>query len=132
MTTKLSRLRLVLSSIRNILVVTKPFDPALVPLTRDLAIWIIETYKHVQVFVQEPLRSASGFDYESITEKSSAVRERLKFWGREFIKTRADDVNLAITLGGDGTVLYTSWLFQVRVFMVGSCVCFLGRIFQWV
>ncbi|TPX40802.1 NAD+ kinase [Synchytrium endobioticum] len=125
MTTKLSKLRLVLSSIRNILVVTKPFDPSLVPLTRDLAVWLVETYPTVNVFVQEPLRSADGFDYDSLKENSPAVRDRLKFWGREFIKTRADDVSLAITLGGDGTVLYTSWLFQkqsppVMPFFLGS------------
>ncbi|TPX37075.1 NAD+ kinase [Synchytrium microbalum] len=123
MTTKLSRLQLKLN-VRNILVVTKPFDPALVPLTRDLAVWLVETYP-VEVYVQEPLRTAEGFDYDEICSQSDKVKSRLKFWGREFIRNRADDVNLAITLGGDGTVLYSSWLFQkqsppVMPFYLGS------------
>jgi NAD+ kinase len=38
--------------------------------------------------------------------------EQLRFWDEQFCKDNYDMIDLVITLGGDGTVLHTSWLFQ--------------------
>ena len=38
--------------------------------------------------------------------------KRLKFWNAEDIHQHVDEIDFIMTLGGDGTVLFASWLFQ--------------------
>jgi len=43
-------------------------------------------------------------------------KQYLRFWTADTCQQgNFDDVDLIVTLGGDGTVLYTSWLFQREV-----------------
>ena len=37
---------------------------------------------------------------------------RTQFWNPGFCCSHSHKIDLVVTLGGDGTVLYTSWLFQ--------------------
>lgn len=39
-------------------------------------------------------------------------KSRLLFWTPEFCRTSPNEIDFIITLGGDGTVLFASWLFQ--------------------
>lgn len=50
---------------------------------------------------------------------------RLRYWNNEMCRTRPHTFDFVVTLGGDGTVLYASWLFQrivppVLSFALGS------------
>ncbi|KAK8002524.1 glycosyltransferase family 31 protein [Apiospora arundinis] len=42
----------------------------------------------------------------------STIEKRVRFWNENMCRTRPHTFDLVITLGGDGTVLYASWLFQ--------------------
>lgn len=94
-------MRLRVESCKAVMVVTKPQDPCLIPLTRELVIWIFENF-HINVYVGHELKSNKEFDYEGIGH-----HHRLKFWTPEWVQNNAEDVGLVITLGGDGTVLFT-------------------------
>ncbi|KAG0235668.1 hypothetical protein BGW42_004907 [Actinomortierella wolfii] len=102
-------------AISNILIVTKP-DPKLNKLTKELSIWLLETYPDITLLVDKRLEDTSSFKYHEIVEQCPTWRSRLRFWECEIHQNIApEDVHLAITLGGDGTVLYTTWMFQRRV-----------------
>ncbi|KAJ3062617.1 NAD(+) kinase [Podochytrium sp. JEL0797] len=46
---------------------------------------------------------------------SDSIGDKVKHWNPEFCHSHGAEVDLVVTLGGDGTVLYTSSLFQNRV-----------------
>lgn len=76
------------------MLVTKVGDSRLHKLTYDLANWIEQN--NIQVFVGEELKS-SNYQFKEFWNKSNC------------------SMDMVVTLGGDGTVLYTSWLFQQHV-----------------
>jgi NAD kinase len=52
------------------------------------------------------------FHLKNESSKFSKIQDRIKYWNPEFCATCYENIDLILTLGGDGTVLYTSWLFQ--------------------
>ena len=52
------------------------------------------------------------FDAASITSGNALANTRLKYWSNELCRRRPQTFDIVISLGGDGTVLYASWLFQ--------------------
>ncbi|KAJ3326068.1 NAD(+) kinase, partial [Blyttiomyces sp. JEL0837] len=57
---------------------------------------------------------AKAFDVKNLIELYPHYLEKMQFWSAGFCakRERAEDVDFIVTLGGDGTVLFTSWLFQ--------------------
>ncbi|KAG0215352.1 hypothetical protein BGX28_000092 [Mortierella sp. GBA30] len=110
----LSRTVVKLPPISNILIVTKP-DPKLTKLTKELSVWLLEHFTGVTIYVDKKLQERSSFKYKEILEQHPSWSDRLQFWTLECHKNSAKEIHLAVTLGGDGTVLYTAWLFQNRV-----------------
>ncbi|KAI1811583.1 ATP-NAD kinase [Poronia punctata] len=127
----------------RIFLLTKPYDEDLIPKTRLLAKWLLSKDRDVRytVHVQEDLRHNKHYDINGLIEElqreyveagemdEEAAREnvtrRLRFWTEDMCRKRPHDFDLIITLGGDGTVLYASWLFQrivppVLSFALGS------------
>ncbi|KAI1297841.1 hypothetical protein EDD11_006907 [Mortierella claussenii] len=111
---QLSRTVVKLPPISNILIVTKP-DPKLARLTKDLSIWLLETFPDITLYVDRKLQDRSSFRYHEILAHNPSWEDRLQFWTLECHKDAAKQIHLAVTLGGDGTVLYTTWMFQHRV-----------------
>ncbi|KAF9930082.1 NAD(+) kinase [Modicella reniformis] len=107
----LSRTVVKLPPITNILIVTKP-DPELTKLTKDLSLWLLETFPGIVLFVDKKLQDRSAFRYQEILEHNPSWKDRLQFWTWECHKSPSKQIHLAVTLGGDGTVLYTAWMFQ--------------------
>lgn len=117
-------------AVRNIMIITKARDNTLVNLTRELAIWLLTTPRYgkdvgVNVYVDSKLRKSRRFGLESIVDKDERFKEMLRFWTPPLCLERPELFDLVITLGGDGTVLFTSWLFQrivppVLSFSLGS------------
>ncbi|KAF9906146.1 hypothetical protein EC991_000942 [Linnemannia zychae] len=105
-----------LPPISNVLIVTKP-DPKLAKLTKELSIWLIETFPGITLFVDKKLQDRSSFKYKEILDQHPEWNDRLQFWSKDDRKSGAKErqIHLAVTLGGDGTVLYTAWMFQQRV-----------------
>ena len=117
-------------AVRNVMIVTKARDNQLVVLTRELAIWLLETPRYgsdlgVNVYVDAKLRGSKRFDASGILAQNSRFQHMLKFWTPDLCWSQPEKFDLVLTLGGDGTVLFTSWLFQrvvppVLSFSLGS------------
>ncbi|THX02245.1 ATP-NAD kinase [Aureobasidium pullulans] len=117
-------------AVRNVMIVTKARDNALVDLTRELAEWLLVKPRYgsdvgVNVYVDSKLRRSKRFDADSLTAKDSRFESMLRFWTPALCWASPELFDLVITLGGDGTVLFTSWLFQrivppVMSFSLGS------------
>ncbi|BFZ59551.1 hypothetical protein YB2330_000562 [Saitoella coloradoensis] len=132
--------------IRNILIVTKDSDHSLVPLTRDVATWLLSQHvlpssaasassqhnhssssksKGLNVYVNHQFENSPNFDAAGILAENESYHNRLKFWTPELCARHPHLFDFVVTLGGDGTVLFTSWLFQrvvppVLSFSLGS------------
>ncbi|EAQ90604.1 hypothetical protein CHGG_02539 [Chaetomium globosum CBS 148.51] len=128
--------------VRTIFVLTKIYDPELIGKTRELCRWLLDWERDVRytVYVDRELKDNKRFDAaglveevrqdyvasEEVSEEASwDVAKRLRFWTEEMCRARPHTFDFVITLGGDGTVLYASWLFQrivppVLSFALGS------------
>ncbi len=125
---KLSQVRLKLN-VRNVFILTKAHDKTLIAKTREMAEWLLQSKNPeghpYTVWVEETMKHSSYFDAEGITAKDPAYKDRLKYWTNELCKKRPHTFDLGVCLGGDGTVLYASWLFQrvpppIMSFALGS------------
>jgi NAD+ kinase len=104
-------------TVRNVMIVTKARDNALVYLTRELAEWLMTTSRYgsdvgVNVYVDHKLRKSKRFDAPSLLAKDSRYENMLRWWTPDLCWETPEIFDLVLTLGGDGTVLFTSWLFQ--------------------
>jgi NAD+ kinase len=117
-------------AVRNIIVITKARDNTLVTLTRELTQWLLETPRYgkdvgVNVWVDKKLKKSKRFDLDGLYAQNSRFKDMLGFWDPALCLEKPELFDLVVTLGGDGTVLYTSWLFQrivppVLAFSLGS------------
>lgn len=122
------------------LIVTKARDNNLVLLTRELTIWLM-THKRkgrdrgLIVYVDEQLRHSKRFDAAGIQEQHPDLFEpvrpkenhkqthqcldtnegQLRYWNSKICTSSPYLFDFVITLGGDGTVLFSSWIFQANV-----------------
>ncbi|KAF9329982.1 hypothetical protein BG006_007023 [Podila minutissima] len=90
---KIGRARVKLETPKTVMIVTKPGDE----------------------FVDEKLKDTPKFKYPSFLKSAKLgydYSKSLKFWTSDLCAQEAHLFDFAITLGGDGTVLFTSWLFQ--------------------
>lgn len=104
-------------AVRTVMIVTKARDNQLVTLTRDLALWLMSTPRYgsdlgVTVYVDAKLRNSKRFGAASIIESEPRFEHMLKYWSPDLCWSQPEKFDLVLTLGGDGTVLFTSWLFQ--------------------
>ncbi|KAK3328479.1 ATP NAD kinase [Cercophora scortea] len=135
--------------VKTIFLLTKIYDEDLIPKTRELTRWLLDKDRDVRyvVYVDEGLRDNKDFDAAGLVEEvqrsfvesgemteedaarngggSGGVSSRLRYWDEQMCRTRPHTFDFVITLGGDGTVLYASWLFQrivppVLSFALGS------------
>lgn len=117
-------------AVRNVMIVTKARDNQLVLLTRELTQWLLQTRRYgsdvgVNVYVDAKLRHSKRFDARSIADGNPRFEDMLKYWTPDLCWSQPEKFDLVLTLGGDGTVLFTSWLFQrivppVLSFSLGS------------
>ncbi|CZS98321.1 probable UTR1 protein, associated with ferric reductase activity [Rhynchosporium agropyri] len=104
-------------AVRNVMIVTKARDNQLVHLTRELATWLMSTPRYgselgVNVYVDAKLQASKRFGADKMLEEHPRFQHLLKYWKPEMCRDQPEKFDLVLTLGGDGTVLYTSWLFQ--------------------
>lgn len=104
-------------TVRNVMIVTKARDNNLVYLTRELAEWLLTTSRYgsdvgVNVYVDHKLRKSKRFDAASLVAKDKRFEDMLRYWTPDLCWETPEIFDLVLTLGGDGTVLFTSWLFQ--------------------
>lgn len=104
-------------TVRNVMIVTKARDNNLVYLTRELTEWLLTTSRYgsdvgVNVYVDHKLRKSKRFDAASLVAKDKRYEGMLRYWTPDLCWETPEIFDLVLTLGGDGTVLFTSWLFQ--------------------
>jgi NAD+ kinase len=104
-------------AVRNIMIVTKARDNQLVLLTRELTLWLLSTPRYgsdvgVNVYVDAKLRNSKRFNAAGILDENPRFQNMLKYWSPDLCWSQPEKFDLVLTLGGDGTVLFTSWLFQ--------------------
>ncbi|KAI8254102.1 NAD(+) kinase [Colletotrichum sp. SAR11_239] len=117
-------------AVRNVMIVTKARDNQLVYLTKELASWLLRTPRYgsdvgVNVYVDAKLRNSRRFDANGLLAENPAFQGMLRYWTPDLCWSQPEKFDLVLTLGGDGTVLFTSWLFQrivppVLSFSLGS------------
>ncbi|KOS16728.1 NAD(+) kinase [Escovopsis weberi] len=117
-------------AVRSVMIVTKARDNQLVYYTRELALWLLQTPRYgsdvgVNVYVDAKLRASKRFDADGILALDPRFRDMIKYWTPDICWSQPEKFDLVLTLGGDGTVLFTSWLFQrivppVLSFSLGS------------
>lgn len=137
---RLGSIRLKLK-VRTVFILTKAHDEELIDNTREMVKWLLSSERQVRynVWVEDNLKTNNKFDapglLEEVQKEYSGTSEangegkkldrRLRYWNNEMCRTRPHTFDFIITLGGDGTVLYASWLFQrivppVLSFALGS------------
>jgi len=129
--------------VKTVFLLTKVYDQDLIPKTRELTLWLLDRSRDVKytVYIQDKLKNNKKFDVQGLMEAAAKsyvaagemdheqamddIRRRLRYWDEPMCKSRPQTFDFVITLGGDGTVLYASWLFQrivppVLSFALGS------------
>jgi NAD+ kinase len=127
--------------VKTVFLLTKAHDETLIGNTREVAKWLLSPERQVRytVFVEDNLKDNKRFNSKGLLddlEKEYAkndeangdngkLEKRLRYWSNDMCKTRPHTFDFVVTLGGDGTVLYASWLFQrivppVLSFALGS------------
>lgn len=98
--------------VRTIMIVTKARDNSLIFLTREVVEWFLNQNKNITLYVDGKLENLKRFDYPDLIQTVPQAREYVRFWTKEFTINNPEIFDLVVTLGGDGTVLYVSNLFQ--------------------
>lgn len=129
--------------VKTIFILTKIHDVDLINSTREIVRWLLgpDQATRYNVYVEDRFRDNKRFNAAGIIDdlhedfvKAGSMREddkkdvissRLRYWDDHMCRTRPHTFDFVITLGGDGTVLYASWLFQrvvppVLSFALGS------------
>ncbi|KAL8763198.1 MAG: hypothetical protein Q9184_000915 [Pyrenodesmia sp. 2 TL-2023] len=123
---KLGSIRLKLK-VTTIFLLTKAHDSDLIELTRNIAGWLLAKERDTEytVYVENTLEHNRNFHAQGLVSQDPSIQSRLKYWDNELCRRHPHLFDFAVTLGGDGTLLYASWLFQrivppVLSFALGS------------
>ena len=104
-------------AVRTIMIITKARDNRLVFLTRELTEFLLKTPRYnsdlgVTVYVDAKLRTSARFDAAGLLASNPRCSDMLRYWTPNVCWEFPEKFDLVLTLGGDGTVLFTSWMFQ--------------------
>ncbi|KAH7138769.1 ATP-NAD kinase-like domain-containing protein [Dendryphion nanum] len=121
---KLAQIRLKLN-VRHVFILAKAHDEALITHAREMTEWLLTQESGYRVYVEDTLEHNDKFDAAGLVEKDTSYRGRLRFWNNKLCAEKPQTFDIVLALGGDGTVLYASWLFQrivppVLAFSLGS------------
>ena len=123
---KLSTIKVKLN-IRTVFLLNKLHDQTLIAKTREVVRWLLSRVQATQyvVYVEDTMRHNKIFNAEDLIAENPSYPSRLKYWTNELARKRPHTFDFVLSLGGDGTVLYASWLFQrvvppVLSFALGS------------
>lgn len=114
-------------NIKTVFLLTKAHDKTLIGKTREVTRWLLSKERDVQyiVYVEDTMEHNTAFNAVGLLAEDETFPGRLKYWNNDLARRRPHTFDFVVTLGGDGTVLYASWLFQrvvppVLSFALGS------------
>ena len=126
MSKKLGSIKLKLN-VKTVFLLTKAHDETLIGYTREMVEWLLSKERSTPyiVYVETTLEHNKKFDAHGLVSTDASREGRLKYWTNELCAKHPHTFDICITLGGDGTLLYASWLFQrivppVLSFSLGS------------
>ncbi|KAH6648969.1 ATP-NAD kinase [Truncatella angustata] len=128
---------------KSIFILTKVYDADLIPKTREVTKWLLSPERDVRytVYLEDSIKENKKFNMPGLLEElrkeyidaeemepdapKNALDKRLRYWNVQMCRSRPHTFDFVVSLGGDGTVLYASWLFQrivppVLSFALGS------------
>ncbi|KAF8449729.1 ATP-NAD kinase-like domain-containing protein [Kalaharituber pfeilii] len=111
--------------VKTFFLLTKPHDKNILKYTREIAVWLLSQPDNYIVYADQNIRESKEFNAAGIIAQDSSFAPRLRYWTPALCVNRPHTFDFVVTLGGDGTVLYASWLFQrivppVLSFALGS------------
>ncbi|CCX14181.1 Similar to Uncharacterized kinase C1B1.02c; acc. no. O13863 [Pyronema omphalodes CBS 100304] len=113
--------------VKDVFILTKPWDQSLVTQTREISKWLLEN--GYNVYIEDSFKCKPQFGADALFRELEITPGKkagnLGYWTPKMCTTKPGGFDFVITLGGDGTVLYASWLFQkvvppVLSFALGS------------
>ncbi|KAG5365768.1 putative kinase C1B1.02c [Yarrowia sp. B02] len=105
---RLSNLKLK-PELHQVMIVAKLQDKDIIGKTRDFASLLLK--RGICTYVQKELAAHSLFDLEGLMKDAKNSDTKFHTWS-EVNLPDPNKLDLVVTLGGDGTVLFVSWLFQ--------------------
>ncbi|KAI8895162.1 ATP-NAD kinase-like domain-containing protein [Globomyces pollinis-pini] len=102
----------------SLMIVAKELDVNLDYFTRELTRHLLDLSfdcfggKPIKVYVDKRFKTSPTFSYKEMLLKYPNYDKRLLFWDVDLCQQHPELIDCIITLGGDGTVLFTTWLFQ--------------------
>ncbi|KAI8813261.1 ATP-NAD kinase-like domain-containing protein, partial [Cladochytrium replicatum] len=101
------------------MIVAKVFEANIISFTRQVACYLVDqprlchtSSEGLKIYVDAKIKNHPAFNYTRLIATNPHYAGRILFWDPQFCATNADLIDFVVTLGGDGTVLFTSWLFQ--------------------
>ncbi|KAH3672202.1 hypothetical protein WICMUC_004431 [Wickerhamomyces mucosus] len=112
------------SKIVNILIITKLHDQEPITWAHRVINYLLSSNNYINLYLQYELWNNPYFIKENHFHECEK-NNRIHFWYDDKCAFKPETIDLMITFGGDGTVLYGSWLFQqiippVLSFSLGS------------
>lgn len=101
--------------VERVMIIVKKNEPSLIILMRELVEWLLKNYSDMTVYVEDTIEASTLFSEREICDETSCKLSRISYWNQDFIKKNDLYFDLCLTLGGDGTVLFASTLFQQHV-----------------
>lgn len=102
-------------NLSSVVIITKARDNSLVYLTKEMTEWLLRREASLVVYVDKHLKTSHRFGAAGLVKDIPGSADRLRFWDKKMIREGQVAFDFVITLGGDGTVLHASTLFQSAV-----------------
>lgn len=103
------------AKIVNIMILTKIYDQEPNEWARVVSTFLLKYNKDINLYIQQELRDNEYYKYNELIGLDPSFEKRIHFWYGDKCEHRPEIFDLIITFGGDGTVLYASWLFQTII-----------------
>ncbi|CAL9732641.1 NAD(+) kinase [Monosporozyma unispora] len=101
--------------VEKVIIIVKKNEVSLIILLRELVEWLLTNYPQMTIYVQDTFENSQQFAGKEICTDSECTLAKIGYWDQKFIDEHDLFFDLCITLGGDGTVLFASTMFQKHV-----------------
>lgn len=103
------------AKIVNIMILTKIYDEEPNEWAKTVSKFLLDYNSEINIYIQEELKTNEYYQYQELIKSDPTFKDRIHFWYGDKCAYRPEVFDLIVTFGGDGTVLYASWLFQTII-----------------